>query len=95
MIVDFLHKIPLDVILILIGFGVRHFLPTISSGKESQNLLKYLMNNQMTNEQQAELAANLAQTQLWIELHEQACPYVLHDIVEAKYQLKKIIDGRK
>lgn len=88
MVIKLIQKIPLDVLLILIGFGVRHFLPTIATGKESQNLLKYLKSRELTKEQQAELATNLAQTQLWIELHEQSCPYVKKKFLTQENNLK-------
>lgn len=61
---------------ILIGFAVRHFFMPFISGKEIKDMIQYLKKHEITKEETCELRANLAQTQLWIELHEQSCPYV-------------------
>lgn len=80
---------------IAIGFGLRHFLMPLISGKEVGNLIKYLRQHEMTKDEQAELKFNLAETKCWIELHANHCPYVKHELVETKALLRQITDRRE
>lgn len=91
---EYLKTYSPEIIGLLIGFLLRHYIPTIVTSKEAQNLLKYLRNNIMTKDQQHEMQANLAQTQLWMEVHSQSCPYVKKEIREAKEAIYDIINHK-
>lgn len=88
MIFSTLQKLSPEIIGILIGMAIRHFLMPFISGKEVADMLKYLKKHEMTKEEVCELKSNLAQTQLWIELHEQACPYVKKKFAQQENSLK-------
>lgn len=94
MINEYIAKIPLDVILIIFGFAVRHFIPSIAAGKESQNLIKYIKKREMTKDQQQELEANLGETRLWVELHTKSCPHVSQAVNDAKEDCRKIFNNQ-
>lgn len=92
---DYLPKFLPEIISIVIGFLLRHFLMPIISGKEISTLIKYLKTHEQTKEEQAKLDLNLAQTQLWLELHANSCPYVKKELREAKELTKKIFNQGK
>jgi hypothetical protein len=56
-----------DLIFIFVGFGLRHFLPFLSSLKKEKCDL---------DSKQKELDMKLAQVDVWLNLHAQSCPYV-------------------
>jgi hypothetical protein len=86
-----LNTITPDVIALIAGFALRHFLMPFFSGKETSSLLKYLKAQQETKEQRAELKYQLAEVRCWLETHEKSCPYVKKEIREAKEILAQII----
>lgn len=92
---DNIQFITTEIVAIIIGFSIRHFLMPIMSGKEISSLLKYLRTNQMTKDDIAELKYQLEQAKVWNEIHEKACPYVNYEIQKSKAIIKHLIKEDK
>lgn len=90
MILQTLKTISPELIGIVIGFLIRHFFMPFVSGKETSNLIKYLKAHLESTDQKAELKYNLAEAKFWNDFHAHACPYVAHELKEAKNTIKKL-----
>lgn len=87
MIFSTLQKLSPEIIGILIGFAIRHFFMPFISGKEIKDMIHYLKSHEMNKEKIAELETNLAETRLWIQLHENSCPYIKKKFTKLEHNL--------